>query len=77
MMEEINSVYRTGPTLEIRLPATVSKEAAFLLVDVLDQLMTQLFEHYDHAIADEIMRLDDTRGEPPEHSELDFSDLPF
>lgn len=76
-MEAINAVYRTGPKLEIRLPASASPEAVFLLADVLEQMMTQLFDHYDHEIASEVMRLYAIPHQPSDQLELDFADLPF
>jgi hypothetical protein len=76
VMDAINAVYRTGPKLEIRLPANASPEAVFLLADVLEQMMSQLFDHFDHEIASEVMRLYAMPPESPDQLELDFSDLP-
>ena len=76
MMDAINAAYRTGPRLLIQLPASPSPEAVFLLADVLEQMMSQLFDHFDEGIASEVLRLYATAPEP-DQLELDFSDLPF
>lgn len=76
-MDDVNRAYRTGQKIEIRLPSNVSAEAAYLLVDVLEQIFTQVFDSYDEEIVDEVMRLYDRMSDEPEPLDLDDTDIPF
>ena len=75
MNNDPDRTFRCGPKLEVRLPARISTEAAYLLADVLEQLMAQLFEHFEDEITSEIIRLNNVAPEPP--LPVVDPDLPF
>ena len=65
-----------SPRIEVRLPRQASAEALFVLVEVLEQIVAQIFEHPDPEVAEEVIRRYNQTPEPVGF-DLDAHDLPF
>lgn len=65
-----------SPRIEVQLPRQTSAEALFVVVEVLEQIVAQIFEHPDPEVAEEVIRRYSQTPEPVEFG-LDDQDLPF
>lgn len=75
-MEQPYRNHRNGQDLRVRLPRHVSPESLYLLVDVFEQIVAQVFDRHDERVAHEIMRLYDQIDHASEF-DLHDADLPF
>lgn len=65
-----------GLRVEFCLPKQASAEALYVLVEVLEQIVAQIFDHPDSEVAEEVIRRYHATVEPVDF-DLDDSNLPF
>lgn len=68
---------RTELKITLDIPDHASAESLYMLVDVLEQIFTQLFQQYDDEITAEIIRRYHRDELQPPEIDIDDSDLPF
>lgn len=73
----MNNHPHLAPLIEVKLPKEASAEALFVLVEVLEQIVAQVFDHPDPEIAEEVIRRFNATGVPKDYADLGDGDLPF